>query len=101
MPSILFHELVGYKIASKYKKYDTNNFYLGLMVPDSVNAYGFASKENRWRTHRRDKNLDIWQENVIKFYKENKGKFEETYLYIFLQILYVIEYIKINCILNY
>ena len=80
MPSILFHELVGYKIASKYKKYDTNNFYLGLMVPDSVNAYGFASKENRWRTHRRDKNLDIWQENVIKFYKENKGKFEETYL---------------------
>ena len=44
MPSILFHELIGYKIAQKYKKYDTNNFYLGLMVPDSVNAYGFASK---------------------------------------------------------
>lgn len=80
MPSILFHELIGYKIAQKYKKYDTNNFYLGLMVPDSVNAYGFASKEDRWRTHVRDENLDIWQKNIIKFYQENKKDFEETYL---------------------
>lgn len=79
MPSILFHELIGYKIAKKYKKYDTNNFYLGLMVPDSVNAYGFASKENRWRTHLRDENLDVWQKNVIDFYNENKGNFEEIY----------------------
>ena len=84
MPSILFHELVGYKIASKYKKYDTNNFYLGLMVPDSVNAYGFASKENRWRTHRRDKNLDIWQENVIKFYKENKGNYKNIVFFVIM-----------------
>ena len=80
MPSILFHELIGYKIAQKYKKYDTNNFYLGFMVPDSVNAYGFASKEDRWRTHKRDENLDVWQKNIIDFYNENKGKFEETYL---------------------
>ena len=80
MPSILFHELVGYKIAQKNKKYNTNNFYLGLMVPDSVNAYGFASKEERWRTLVRDENLDIWQKNIINFYNENKGKFEETYL---------------------
>jgi len=29
MPSILFHELVGYKIASKYKKYDNISLYLG------------------------------------------------------------------------
>ena len=80
MPSILFHELIGYKIAQKYKKYDTDNFYLGLMVPDSVNAYGFASKEDRWRTHRRDEDLDIWQKNIIGFYNENKGKIEEKYL---------------------
>lgn len=80
MPSILFHELIGDKIAKKNKKYNTNNFYLGLMVPDSVNAYGFASKENRWRTHLRDENLDVWQENIIKFYKENKMNYEETYL---------------------
>lgn len=80
MPSILFHELVGYKIAKEEKKYDTNEFFLGLMVPDSVNAYGFASKEDRWRTHVRDKNLEMWQENIIKYYKENKGKYENTYL---------------------
>ena len=80
MPSILFHEFVGYKIAQKYKKYDTNNFYLGLMVPDSVNAYGFASKENRWRTHVRDENLKVWQENILNFYRENQGKYEESYL---------------------
>ena len=64
MPSILFHEFIGDKIAKKYKKYDTNNFYLGLMVPDSVNAYGFASKEDRWRTHRRDESLEKWKENI-------------------------------------
>lgn len=80
MPSILFHELVGYKIAQKYKKYDTNNFYLGLIIPDSVNAYGFASKEERWKTHVRNENLDVWQENIIDFYKKNIDKYENTYL---------------------
>ena len=80
MPSILFHELVGYKIAKEEKKYDTNEFFLGLIVPDSVNAYGFASKEDRWRTHVRDKNLEIWQKNIIKYYKENEEKYENTYL---------------------
>lgn len=80
MPSILFHELIGDKIVKKNKKYNTNNFYLGLMVPDSVNAYGFASKEDRWRTHVRDENLDVWQENIINFFKENKINYEETYL---------------------
>ena len=80
MPSILFHEYVGDKIAKLNKKYDTNNFYLGLMVPDSVNAYGFASKDNRWRTHLRDENLDKWQENIIDFYNKNIQNYEETYL---------------------
>lgn len=80
MPSILFHEFIGNKIAEQNNEYDTNNFYLGLMVPDSVNAYGFASKENRWRTHFRDENLDIWQENIINFYKENIEKYEKTYI---------------------
>ena len=80
MPSILFHELIGDKIAKKYKKYDTNNFYLGLMVPDSVNAYGFASKEDRWRTHRRDESLEKWKENILNYYKENIDKYEKNYL---------------------
>ena len=80
MPSILFHEFVGYTIAKKYKKYDTNNFYLGVMAPDAVNAYGFASKEKRWGSHLRDEDLDKWKDNVICFYKENCNKYENTYL---------------------
>ena len=80
MPTILFHELIGHKIAQKNEKYDTSNFYLGLMVLDSVNAYGFASKDERWRTHFRDDNLDIWQNNIINFYKMNIDKYEKKYL---------------------
>jgi hypothetical protein len=80
MPSILFHELIGYKFAKKYKEYDTPNFYLGLMVPDSVNAYGFASKEQRWKVHFRDSNLEIWEKNIIDFYKNNKEKYDKNYI---------------------
>lgn len=80
MPSILFHELVGYKFAKAHRKFDKNNFYLGVMVPDSVNAYGFASKEERWKAHKRDVSLDIWTENIVKYYKENSLKYEKCYL---------------------
>lgn len=80
MPTILFHELIGYKFAKKNKEFDTSNFYLGLIVPDAVNAYGFASKEKRWPAHLRDKNLYKWQNNIINFYKENKAKYEKCYL---------------------
>ena len=79
MPSILFHELVGYKFAKAHREFDKNNFYLGVMVPDSVNAYGFASKEERWKAHKRDVSLDIWTENIVKYYKENSSKYERCY----------------------
>ena len=84
MPSILFHELVGYKIAKKYKKYDNPDFYLGIIVPDAINAYGFASKEKRWATHFRHENLKKWQENIINFYKQNTKKYQESYLFGYL-----------------
>ena len=80
MPSIMFHELVGYKFAKNNKKYDDELFYLGLIVPDAVNAYGFASKEKRWKAHFRDSNLDKWQENIFKFYYNNINNYENTYL---------------------
>lgn len=80
MPAILIHELVAHKIAKKYKKYDTNNFYLGNMIPDSVNAYGFASKEKRWNAHFRSADLNEWKKNIIDFYKRNDTKYENTYL---------------------
>lgn len=80
MPSIMFHELIGYKFAKRNKQFDCNSFYLGLIVPDSVNAYGFAEKEERWKAHARDKDLDKWQANILKFYKDNIGCFEQSYL---------------------
>lgn len=80
MPTILIHELIGYKFAKKHKEYDNKNFYLGLMVPDAVNAYGFASKDERWKAHYRDSDLNKWKENILFFYKENTKKIEASYL---------------------
>lgn len=80
MPSILFHELVGINLQKLIGNSIKNNFYLGVMVPDSVNAYGFASKEERWKAHKRDVSLDIWTENIVKYYKENSSKYERCYL---------------------
>lgn len=80
MPSILFHMRVGYKFAQKYNEFDTKEFYLGLTVPDAVNCHGFAEKDKRWSAHKRDASLDIWQENILKFFNENKGVFDEHYL---------------------
>lgn len=80
MPSILFHELVGYEFTKKHSKFKSGNFYLGVAVPDAVNAYGFASKEARWKTHLRDEDLEKWKNNIIEFYKSNENKFEQEYL---------------------
>lgn len=80
MPTILFHLKVASEYVKKNNKYDTNNFYLGMIAPDAVNAYGFASKEKRWGAHIRDKDLNKWKENVIEFYKRNIRCVEEDFL---------------------
>ena len=46
MPSILFHELVGYEFAKKHKNYNNKEFILGIIVPDAVNAYGKKKNGN-------------------------------------------------------
>lgn len=81
MPSILFHMKVGIEFIKKNPNLDKPQFYLGLIVPDAVNVDGFAPKEKRWPAHLRDKDLDIWENNIIDFYKNNKEKYEELYLY--------------------
>ena len=80
MPNIIIHELVGLKIANKYKELDNKYFYLGLLSPDAVNLNGFASKEIRWTSHIRDKDLNVWRDNIFKFYKNNKSKYEESFI---------------------
>lgn len=81
MPSILFHMRVGVEIIKKNPKLDNPQFYLGLIAPDAVNVDGFAPKNIRWDAHIRDKDLDIWQSNILKFYNKNKEKYEQLYLY--------------------
>ena len=67
MPNIMIHEKVAYNIAQKHKNLDTPNFYLGALAPDAVNLNGFASKEKRWTSHLRDKDLKVWRKNIIEF----------------------------------
>lgn len=80
MPTSLFHLNVSRKIAEKYSKLDTPNFYLGTIAPDAVNLNGFAEKSIRWSAHKRSKDLDEWKENIIEFYKQEKNNFAEDYL---------------------
>ncbi len=80
MPEILIHLRVGYEVNKKYKTKNEEQYYLGCILPDAVNAYGFASKEKRWNSHKRDKDLNKWEENIIEFYKKNIEKYPEDYL---------------------
>ena len=59
MPNIMIHEKVAYTIAKQIKDLDTKEFYLGALSPDAVNVNGFASKEERWTSHIRDKDLNM------------------------------------------
>ena len=79
MPNTVVHEEVGYYLS---KKLDTSSyeFYLGLMAPDAVNVEHFANKQERWTSHVRDKDLNIWKENLKKFYKEEKNKTNNDFL---------------------
>lgn len=79
MPNTVVHEEVGYYLS---KKLDASSyeFYLGLMAPDAVNVEHFANKQERWTSHVRDKDLNIWKENLKKFYKEEKNKINNDFL---------------------
>lgn len=79
MPNTVVHEEVGYYLS---KKLDVSSyeFYLGLMAPDAVNVEHFANKQERWTSHVRDKDLNIWKENLKKFYKEEKNKINNDFL---------------------
>lgn len=80
MPTSLFHLNVSKKIAEKYPKYDTPNFYIGSIAPDAVNLNGFAEKGVRWTAHKRAKDLDEWKSNIIEFYNKEQKNFENDYL---------------------
>lgn len=80
MPNTMIHEQVAYNIAQKHKNLDTPNFYLGALAPDAVNLNGFASKEKRWTSHLRDKDLKVWRQNIIEFYYKEKNNYPSDFL---------------------
>jgi len=80
MPYTLVHLKVGSEIAKKYKKYDKPQYYLGLIAPDAVNLNGFAEKDIRWSAHIRAKDLEIWENNIIKYYFENYNNYDNEYI---------------------
>ena len=80
MPNIFIHEKVAYNIAKENKYLDTPNFYLGVLAPDAVNLNGFASKEERWTSHLRDKNILTWRQNIINFYNKEKDNYPSYFL---------------------
>jgi hypothetical protein len=81
MASTLMHLYVGRKLAQKYGKInDLPQFYLGCILPDSVNVDGFAAKEVRWSAHLRARDIDEWYENNLKLYTNNTGRMDENLL---------------------
>lgn len=79
MPNTVVHEEVGYYLSKKLN-ISSYEFYLGLMAPDAVNVEHFASKKERWTSHIRDKDLNIWKENLKTFYEETKNKINHDFL---------------------
>ena len=81
MPCIRIHEEVAYYYAKKNKEFDNSNFYLGVLAPDTPNLNGFAPKIERWTAHQRAKDYQEWKNNIIKFYNENKTKYDKYFIF--------------------
>ena len=81
MASTMMHLYVGKRFKDKHGKIkDTEQFYLGCVYPDCVNAFGFASAEVRWPAHLRTKDINEWYENNRLFYRSNTGDINEDFL---------------------
>ncbi len=77
MASSMMHLYVGRRLSETWlQPQNKAQFYLGCIVPDSVNLQGFASKEKRWTAHLRHADLQIWAEQVARFY-ENNGEYAD------------------------
>ena len=79
MPSSNIHLKVAYEL-NKRLNINSTDFIVGNIAPDSVNLNGFASKEDRWTSHLRDKDFDIWIEKAKTFYELNKDKVDNNFL---------------------
>ena len=79
MPSSNIHLKVAYEL-NKRLNINSEHFIVGNIAPDAVNINGFASKEERWTSHLRDKDFDIWISKVEDFYNLNVGNYQYEFL---------------------
>lgn len=75
MPGPITHLKAAY-VFSDGSYLEPSAFYLGSISPDSVNINGRAEKSVRWPAHLRDKDTEVWLNNVREFWLENKENFK-------------------------
>lgn len=80
MPASLTHLMVGQKALACMAPENLPQYWLGCVVPDAPNLDGFASKEERWHFHLRDRELTQWMENIVAFRREQAKAVERSYL---------------------
>lgn len=93
MPSIAVHLAVAAQLAERLDITDFPDFYLGAIAPDSVNAAGFASAEERYGAHIRSRNYDEWKANILRYralhekdYAQNPDFFKGVLLHLYTDI---------------
>lgn len=79
MPSQAVHLKVAYLLINKLDIKNQADFYLGSISPDAVNLNGFASQEIRYSAHIRNKDYNIWKENIKDYYHEHKSDYLDYY----------------------
>ena len=77
MPSSPVHLLLAYEMAEGLGVKNKADFLLGAIAPDCVN-YGMeqASEKVRYKAHIRDRDYDIWKQQLKDFAKENAACYE-------------------------
>lgn len=80
MPACLNHLHTAKVFADGYPVSDLPQLYLGCLAPDVPNLDGFASKEERWHAHLRERDLNRWMERAGEFFRENCRTAEVSYL---------------------
>lgn len=85
MASIMIHLETAWRLMQPgglfYGKIsDPDDYYLGVIAPDSVNLGGFAEKEIRWAAHLRAKTPKQWYQNIGEFYQKKREKANHDFL---------------------
>jgi hypothetical protein len=78
MPSIAVHLTVAARLADRLGIVDFPSYYLGAIVPDSVNADGFASRSERYGAHLRSENYGEWKANILRYRTEAESEYADN-----------------------